>query len=322
MSWREQANDEQLATFANAYVATSRLWYLHSIKVALAHLDEVRSSYVAQQTDEPTGSVTASTIHLPVTAGLYAAALGETVMYAEDLFTLLRGLRSPQRFVADTVNFPGSKVVGLVGKLERLDIDGVSKAFFIPSGTWLGLDGDDLASYDAGRALLHERLHRVIAWWRKYRFLQQQYKHGMTLALQPFGAELPEATLTARRAGEAPPIYALDNEMISDETLARSGGTVAFVGTPGTASVAHAAELMKDRNLLRYALSLPTPFEDILDVGKLCSDLIVIAIHHRTQMLDAREGRYSVQVPTVDGAWMRVETDAAAPELADFVLRL
>jgi len=322
VSWRDRANDEQLATFASAYVPSSRLWHLHAIKVALGHLDEVRASYVAQQSEDPRTTVSDSMLYGPVTAGLYAAALGETVMYAEDLFTLLRGLRSPQRFVADTVSFPGSKVVGLVGKLERLDVDGVSKAFFVPTGSWLGLDGDDLVNFDAGRAVVHERLQQIIQWWRKYRFLQQQYKHGMTLALQPFGADLPEATIAARRAGEPPPIYALDNEAISDETLARSGGTLAFVGQPGAASLAHAGELVKDRNLLRYALSTPTPFADILEIGKLCCDLTTIAIHHRTQLLPTRAGRYTVQVPTPTGTWLCVETDAAPPLLGDFVVRL
>jgi hypothetical protein len=133
---------------------------------------------------------------------------------------------------------------------------------------------------------------------------------------------LPEATIAARRAGEAPPIYAFDNEAITDEAVERSGGTLAFVCAPGGAAVAHAGELIKERNLLRYALSRPTRLVDILDMGKLCSDLITIAIHHRTQMLPTRVGRYTVQVPTSLGTWMRVGTDAAPPSLADFALRL
>ena len=321
MTWQREANDEQLVTFTNAYMPSWRLWHLHSIKFALDHLDEVSASYTSHRPGAEPGSVTESTLLGPVASGLYAAALGETVMYAEDLFTLVRGLRHPERFVAETVNFPGGKVTGLVGKLESIDVDAVSKAFFIPTGEWLELDGTELERFETGRILVRERLHEVIAWWRKYRFLQQQYKHGMTLALHPFGRELPEETLIDRRAGGAPPIYALDNEAISDETLARSGGTLAFNAGPG-AALAHAEQLIKDRNFLRYALTLPTAFDDILAVARVCCELLEILIHHRQRLLPSTIGRYQVQVPNANGTWMLVSTDAVAPPLSQFAMQL
>lgn len=322
MTWQEEANSEQLNVFVSSYAPTWRLWMIHAIKVALSGRDDIRQSFQSRGDRGGPDEVSDSSLYGPITSGLYAAAIAESIMYAEDLFVLLAGLREPLTFVKRTVGFPGSKIVPLADKLERLSGEDVAKAMFVPTVVQLGgeLDSESDAFLTAGSSILHLQVQEIIGWWKTHRFLQQQYKHGMSLALRPFSRSLPDETIKERKAGSAPPIYAYDREAINASTLSRSGGIIAHVGN-GVA-MAHAERLMADQNFLRYASHLPpVAFDEIIRIAELICDLQLIAIANRME-LEKDAPPYVFWVPNANGAWLNITSTLQGPALADFKMKL
>lgn len=305
-----------------AYQPTWRLWHLYAIKVALDHHEEIRTSFASDRPGVDDNELSDSTLYGAVTSGLYAAALGETVMYAEDLFTLLYGLRGPESFVARSIEYPGGKVKQLVGMLDRLDDAGVARAFFVPTAKDLGLDGDEVARFNVAKSVLRERLGEQIRWWHRYRFMQQQYKHGGTLALRPFSPTLPEETIERRKRGDAPPVYVFDNADVNEASLDRARGVTSFVSSEVPRCSSTPENFSRSATSSGTPLTLPVPFGEILETATNCCELIQLAIGARLQLLRSRSSPYEISLPNENGTWMHVGATDFTAHLNDFSLKL
>jgi hypothetical protein len=281
----------------------------------LTNRDEVRVSYLTISASQDDSETAEAVLYGPVTTGLYACAIAETVMYAEDLFVLLHGLRVPERFVQQTINYPGGKVPPLADRLSRLSVADLARAFFVPTLVQLGEDvGGEFSERFADSLTQLARLTgKVVDWWRSHRFMQQQYKHGMALALSPFGNEIPESTIAGRKQGAAPPIYAFDAEPLTAAVLNRSGGAVmSHYGTG--AAISHAIDLSKERNFLRYAAALPpVTWSDIVQIARAICNLQKCVLANRAALLPSAASPYTVYIPTDSGRCLSIASDSRAP---------
>lgn len=159
---------------------------------------------------------------------------------------------------------------------------------------------DPTAAVDAaadGIAHLGELVREVASFYVTYEFFHVQYKHGLKLALRPFGEPTAEAIADRKKDVKAP-LFALSNEPI-EAMLQRPKEQQAPMFLLDPDAQANLVELVKDRNLLRLQLAGPeVDLDRLVDLSWTVSRLLQIAANNRLALgsLD-EDGQQTFHLP-------------------------
>lgn len=294
---RRAANDEMLTDFVRCYDPYWRLTKLISIKTLLEQRSVLQDQLAAFH--GACDLATPGYVYGPATNGLMFSAVAEAAMSCEDFFLLLRGIREREYFIRDTVRYSAGKVTTLIPKIASFGTERLCRALMLPSRTEIEsrLEAQDCNKPETQDALerysslAHQAAARVqdaTRAYKEYEELYNQYKHGLTVGLRPFGNEPGEEMIAELKVNLGGTLMFFDNDPI-EVAFAKGnlqGGTAFFAGG---AAHKHMMPLIAERNFLRYASGGFVTIDELIGVVLNLSVLGHCLINNRLALMRQRE---------------------------------
>jgi len=285
---KKKANDSQMQTFLSGYDDQWRLTKLVSIKMMLEDREKLkrklRSFYGPDFKKNEDDYVYNET-----TNGLIFSAISELLMYFEDYFVLMNYIREDEEFIKQVVQYWAGTIGKVPKRISQLSDDNLIKAYMIPNKDYiLGVMSDqsidikesNLEIYDQGVKNILDYTKVIVESFNKYRFFYNQYKHGLTVALRPFGGKLNKSELIRRKSSLDGLPVCYDNETI--EKSFSNGKSRAFVIPNLTPDIQPGiTQLQEEQNLLRYHYEDIVDINDLINIGKKVHLLIRTLIKNR-----------------------------------------
>lgn len=285
---KKRANDSQLHTFLSGYDDQWRLTKLVSIKMMLEDREKLkrklRSFYGPTFKEQEDNYVYNET-----TNGLIFSAISELLMYFEDYFVLVNFIREDEEFIKRVVKYWAGSIGKVPNRISQLSNDDLIKAYMIPDRDYVlevmseqsqEVRESTLGTYDKGINNVLEYTKIIVESFNKYRFFYNQYKHGLTVALRPFGGKLNKSELQRRKRSLDGLPVCYDNETI--EKSIKSGKSKAFVIPNLTPDIQPGiTQLHEEENLLRYHYGDLVDINELIKIGKKVHLLIRTLIKNR-----------------------------------------
>lgn len=119
------------------------------------------------------------------TNGLYFEGIAIAIQSIEDLFALLNAGQKPLKFISGIINYGAGKVDQLL-KQKHTQED-VASMFYFPLFDDV-YDTEEVAkAFEQGFEFLYKTVLELKDFYNRFRFFYTQYKHGITVALRPYG---------------------------------------------------------------------------------------------------------------------------------------
>jgi len=265
----------------------------------------------------------------PLVHGLTAAAVNECAQHCEDLFAVLMFLREQLEFAKRMLSYKAGTVTQFGMRLRELDDEAIRRLFIVPDASLVegGLTGSEdlsghLAVFNDAVARLAQRVRRVAEWYATYEDFHVQYKHGLKLAMRPYGDPTLEA-IDERRANVSAALMAFTNEPISAMLRGSSQQQGMIFPNLIPEAQAHLAALVEERAVLRYKMSgPPVDLNEVVEISGTVVQLLRIAAANRLAVASGLgEGSiYSFELPgdrRYEVVTVALELDTA-PVLDDF----
>lgn len=324
---RRSANEQAVQTFFSASDPAWR-WVL-ILGLRDYRSDMARLGRLADRESHCDGEWTKdSYLYGPLVHGLTAAAVNECAQHCEDLFAVLMFLREPIDFAQKMLSYKAGKVTAFGKGLIELDDDEIRRLFVVPDAEAVGsglAEAPDPARcvewYSAAAATLGTLAREVAVWYSTYEDFHVQYKHGLKLAMLPYGTPTPEA-VAERRSNVSGPLLAFTNEPISEMLAAPSQQQGMIFPNLAPQVRAHLRALVDERAVLRYKQSGPSvDLDDVVAISAKVAQLLRIAAFNRLAVrADRSGGEYQFRLPgALHFQTLTLSLDAsAAPSLEDF----
>ncbi len=158
----------------------------------------------------------------------------------------------------------------------------------MPSSEYVsrGLQGsDDPAAHgaviDAGLTRLSERVRAIADWYATYEDFHVQYKHGLKLAMRPYGNPTPEA-IAERRSNVRGGLLAFTSEPVTQLLKAPQQQQGMIFPNLIPEARAHLKALVERRAILRYKQSGPeVDLDEVAIISGTVAQLLRIAAVNR-----------------------------------------
>lgn len=156
-----------------------------------------------------------------------------------------------------------------------------------------------LAVFTEAVARLGERVRRIVEWYTVYEDFHVQYKHGLKLAMRPYGNPTPEA-IEKRRTDVSGALIAFTAEPISQMLKGPAQQQAMIFPNLVPEAQSHLNALVEAREMLRYKMSGPeVNLDDVVEVSGTVAQLLTIAAANRTSVSDGLDehGSYKFKLP-------------------------
>jgi hypothetical protein len=299
---RRRANDEQIQSFFVGYEATWRVTKLLAIRRLLRDREGLKAELRAHYGDALPDYD--QYVYGATTNGLLFSAVAELMMHVEDFFALLQFVREREFFARELVTYKAGSVTNTAKVIESASDDRILSAFMVPPAAELPLAEEaDMKAYRAGAKAIVYGTRNAAATYGRYEFFYRQYKHGLTVALHPYGAvTMPESRIEKLKTTLSGTLACYDNESIANAMKeGRIHGVVTMTLLHNTTPFL--AELQAERNLLRLQ-----PFErgevsidTLIEAGIDIAALIMSLVDNRVYLANpAIPGANSLRLPSVE----------------------
>lgn len=248
-----------------------------------------------KQSDDETGE---RTIAQEITNGLVFSALSESLQYIEDLFLFLKFSEKPEWFIKNIITYSAGKVTKYVDAFST-ERNEVCKSFYIPivpDQEWPNADARQ--AYSTGIDNLIANVVSIKEFFKQNGFFYSQYKHGLTIALRPYGLFSDENLAEQRQHPTQGYLVACDN--LSIEKVFRESGRfnqLVFLPTLADNVRAHFSALLAEDNLLRF---VPHP-KHVLDINEIliCAQKIMscIVVFRNNYISTIKGGNLDIWLP-------------------------
>jgi hypothetical protein len=307
---RRQINDESLREFFSKWDTDWRWLLLLGLRDLRGNTQKLGAAAMAA-----TGSDTwseESYLFGPVALGITAAAVSEAAQYCEDLFALLKFLREPTHFVQRMMSYSAGQVTNFGHSLETMSDEKIRRLFIVPDPARIRAALDTVEAPNEDARLAEEGVERllamtreVVAWYQTYQAFHNQYKHGLKVALRPYGTPIKEA-IDERKQHVRAPLFAFSND--SPEQLAKLPPAQQAVSFFVTSDVMrkNLVELSSERSLLSLRLAGPeVDLERVVGLGRVVMQLLRIAKHNRLTLGEGLDpnGQQVVHLPASLEGW-------------------
>lgn len=302
---RRAANEASVRTF---FAASDPAWRwvlilgLRDLRANASRLGDLAAA------ESPEGASWADDryVYGPLVHGITAAAVNECAQHCEDLFAVLMFLREDLEFSKRMLSYNAGSVTRSGSKLRELNDEAIAKQFVVPASSLVeeGLTlADDpsasVAMFEEAVARLGQRVRRVVDWYETYEDFHLQYKHGLKLAMRPYGNPTPEAIAERRDDVAGTPLFAFTAEPISKMLKGPSQQHGVIFPNLVPEARAHLTALVEERAVLRYKMSgPPVDLNEVAEISGTVVQLLRIAAANRLAVgQDLNEGTYSFELP-------------------------
>lgn len=305
---RRKANDAMLQDFFKSYDPFWRLTKLLSIKTVLENRELLKTQLEQFHQSDPNFSGDGY-VFGPATNGLVFSAVSELVMGCEDFFLLFKGIRETQFFIRNTVTYSAGTVTSLIPGVSKFDDAKILKSLMIPPLAYVQnlleaanlseIDqADALGKYESACAVAIAYVRDVAGAYERFQTLYNQYKHGLTVGLRPFGNEPNDEMIEELKNNLGGNLVFYDNNSI--EVAFKKGdlqGGVAFYMDPATQP--YIMELIEERNFLRSAFANFVEIAELIEVARKLAVLSMCIIENRLDFINPQQaGANTVHIPT------------------------
>ena len=216
-----------------------------------------------KQSDDETGD---KTIAQEITNGLVFSALSECLQYVEDLFSFLKFSEKPEWFIKNIITYSAGRITNFVNEFNPVRNE-VCKAFYIPivpDEEWT--NENSRQAYSTGIDNLVANVVAIKEFFKQNEFFYNQYKHGLTIALRPYGLFSDDNLTEHRQHPTQGYLVACDNLSLG-KVFRESGRFNQLVVIPSIVDNVrlHLSELLEEDNLLRF---VPHP-NHVLDINEI-----------------------------------------------------
>ena len=296
---RTKASKDQILRYLFSYYPQWRVVKISAIKKILDNKYEFFKDIIPtfKQPDDDTG---AATIPQELTNGLIFNALAECLQYIEDLFLLVKCSKDQDWFIKNIVTYRSGRITNFIESFDS-STKSLCKFFLFPlvsKNDWPNRETRD--AFDVGVKDLKEKVDDIKLFFKEYKFFYNQYKHGLTIALRPYGIFDKETIDKKKLKRTSAYIVACDNLSI-DKIIGQSDRFKQFLAmpclTPNTKK--HLNALQAEDNLLRF---LPYKdeivIEDIIDCAMKVRSVILVLINNL--VADIQGGEKQLRLPKGD----------------------
>ncbi|MGZ3766940.1 MAG: hypothetical protein ACXVB0_24630 [Mucilaginibacter sp.] len=181
---RRLASQDLTANYLSNYYAGWRYTKVLALHKMLQER-HVFFSDIAAKTKSPADPDGEATIAQEIQHGLYFDAISQCVQYIEDLFALIKASKTPDYFVRNIITYKAGEVINYLKSFKAEDKN-IGSIFHFP-GDLKFPEEEKTALYETGKNNLVCYVNELIKFYKNYEFFHNQYKHGLAVAMRPFG---------------------------------------------------------------------------------------------------------------------------------------
>ncbi len=140
--------------------------------------------------------------------GLSFDILSNCIQYIEDLFALLKAGKKKEFFIKELITYNAGKVENFIK--EKMNNATLCDLFYFPKIK--DIENEDVKNaINDGLTKLAAKINLIKEFYNTYQFHYNQYKHGLTVALKPYGDLDPSFLENVYKAEFNPYLVAIDN---------------------------------------------------------------------------------------------------------------
>lgn len=250
---RTKASVDLSLTYIQNYYADWRLAKVLTLQKLLSDKYDFYKDFVGEikHYQDPTGD---ATIAQEIKNGLYFDAISQCIQYVEDLFALINASAKPDYFIKRIINYDAGVVVNLIKSFNaKLSRKRIAEAFHFPDDLPF-TNSEDRNRYEMQADFLNELVNEVTSFYVDYEYFHNQYKHGLGVALRPFGHVYHSDQVAAEKAGSLRPYLAVYDsrsmEVAAKKGTLKSADGIMMLGFTDNVRP-HIGELSKEGNFIR-----------------------------------------------------------------------
>lgn len=270
---RASASKDQIERFFYSYYSQWRLAKILINEKILSNkyefLDDLPVE-IQQYDDENPEALIAQEL----TRGLEFDTLANCLQYIEDLFALLKAGKQRDFFIKNIITYNARHIENIINQ-SYTDRE-LCELFYIPY--FDKFENEDFKkAFTDGLTQLKNRIEEIKIFYKKYYFFYIQYKHGLTVALRPYGNFNEEQIQKDKNRELGPYLVAFDNLALS-KVFGNKNRFQDFVLMPCLTinTTPFLADLQAEDNLMRYVTSPPGTS---IDKMKNCAMLVRECMH-------------------------------------------
>jgi len=285
---RRAASRDLTLTYLQNYYVEWRYTKVLTIQKLINH----RYTFYDELTDlikSAGDSIGDATIAQEVHNGLYFDAIAQVIQYIEDLFALLRASKQPDFFIKNIITYKAGEVTSWIRSIKPA-ITVLAPIFHFPDDLKLGIESDQ-EKFDVCCKNIETHIEEIIVFFKNYEFFYNQYKHGLAVAMRPFGSVYSKEMVAKDKTGEIAPFLAVyDNMNLSAGFKKGTARTTQGIMMPGlTDNVApYLSKLAEENNYLRFVPppDFPTFNMDLLvkKAALICNCIRLFMFNYANQL--------------------------------------
>lgn len=301
---RKTVTKDQINHFFNAYYSEWRAIQILAIKEKFNTRYEFYKDIVEEikSTDINAGE---NTIAQEIKNGLIFEAIAASIQYIEDLFALIKASEKKDLFIRNIIKYDAGKVEHLIKNFKTANKN-ICNSFHFP---YYPEEEFETETEKETRKVINDSIDRLrsiiielIEYYKKHQFFYNQYKHGLSIALRPYGKFTSEQIdKDKKHEHENPSVVALDSLNFANAPRNQYGNSGYLMMPCFTESVQkNIKELQSENNLLRYVMTPPeTTIDFILEIAKKTRRCIHIVIHNFLEVVNDKEP-LKLRLPAID----------------------
>lgn len=292
---RSKVTRDQIENFFASYFPSWRFQQILTIEKLLQEKFSFYPSIISEtkQSDDITGD---STIAQEITNGLLFEAISNSVQYIEDLFALLKAGENKDFFIKNIITYDAGKIENFIK--QNAKEEKICRLFYFPYFNEKFDDEHLFSAYTNSISMLSLWINELKEFYSKHQFFYKQYKHGLTVALRPYGL-YSEDQIQKSKDGEFEPYLAAFDNLALNKLKDKKDRLDGYVFMPCfTDNVRpHIQELMREDNLVRYIFPpKETTLEKIKDIALKVRECINIFTNNIIVTI-REESPYKMQMP-------------------------
>lgn len=154
--------------------------------------------------------------------GLYFDSIAHCVQYVEDLFALMRAAQNKDYFIRNVITYKAGEITNFI-KSFKINPQTAGRLYRIPENLE-NFKEENIALVTKGKETLASLTTDIVTFYKNYEFMYNQYKHGLSVGLRPFGNTYTKEQIDKDVKGEMGPYLAVYDNL--NLKAAQSKGTV------------------------------------------------------------------------------------------------
>jgi hypothetical protein len=298
---RRKASIDLTLTYLLSYYADWRLAKVLTIEKLLSERHDFYKDIVLDVKNHGDNNG-AATIAQEIRHGLYFDAIAHCVQYVEDLFALIKAAKQPDYFVRHIITYKAGEVTNSI-KNFKISTKSISEIYHFPQELKF-TETKDQSAFDEGAKNLTRLTEEIITFYKGYEFFYNQYKHGLSVAMRPFGNLYTDEQIAKDKGGDNTPYLVVYDSLNLEAASSKGTFNVSHgVLMPGfTENVRpFIGDLSKENNFLRFVFPPDIPHFSmhlLVDHAKKTRACVQAFIANYTREISFIAGKREFQLPS------------------------